>query len=116
MESGLRPPTEESSGDFRSALESRRGHGRKHEKRASVAETAERIRKILSILPHKARQEVSRDFDRLREDPEAAVEAIRNKILIYEDMMELLDNPNTSTDEALRMLDELIPEKPEKAQ
>ena len=59
---------------------------------------------------------MSRDFDRLREDPEAVVEAIRNKILIYEDMMELLDNPNVSTDEALSMLDDLIPEKPEKVQ
>jgi hypothetical protein len=107
-----RPPNEASSGDFRSTLGSMRGRGQKYDKRPSVAETFESLRKIMSILPEPARQEIGRDIANINKDPAAVVELIRSKIEAYRHIIDLLDNP-ISTDEALAELNKLVPPKSE---
>lgn len=112
-ESFHHPPTPESSGDFQSSLRGRQGRGERREKRASVAETFDRIREIMSILPEPAKEEIGRDIAGIRQSPEAAVELIRSKIEAYRGIIDMLDN-SISTDRALAELQKLVPPKPEK--
>lgn len=110
-----RPPSEETSGDFRSSLATKQGHGSRQEKRTSVAETFGRIQQIVNILPEDAKHEFGRKIELIRQDPERAVELLRNIIEAYRGVIDMLDN-RISTDEALAELGKLVPPKPEKVQ
>lgn len=104
------PPNQEASGDFRSSLAGAPGHGTRREKRPSVAETLEKIQEIMRILPESAKQEIGRDIAHIRQNPEAAIKLISDKIRAYREIIDMLDNP-ISTDEALQKLEKLIPER-----
>jgi len=74
-----------------------------------MVEYLKRIQKILSILPEDSKQRIALELGQIRKDPEKAVEIIRNEIELKRQIIDMLDHPEISTEEALRELDKLIP-------
>ena len=99
---------EEPRSDIRSSLAGKGGRGSEHEKRASIAEVLTKLRDILDILPHNSKIKIGNQVEQIRKNPERAIEIIRNEIEAQREIINLLDN-DISTDEALDMLDELLP-------
>jgi hypothetical protein len=96
--------------EIRSSLGKMEGHGSMREKRASVVEVYAKLKNIIGILPEESKKKLAREADMIRNDPEKAVEIIRNEIEAQQSIIDLLDN-SISTEEALRQLDELLPKE-----
>jgi len=96
--------------EIRSSLAGKGGHGSSHEKRASVAESLGKLRQIINILPEDSKRRIGNRVEYIRENPEEAIEVIRNEIEAQREIINMLDN-DISTDEALDMLDKILPKK-----
>ncbi len=94
--------------EMHSSLGRAGGHGSMREKRGSVAEVYGRLAMIINLLPHDSKRRLGNQVEMIRKDPERTIEIIRNEIEAQRAILDLLDNP-VSTDEALAMLDELLP-------
>jgi hypothetical protein len=66
------------------------------------------IRHTFIILPHDSKVRIGNQVEQIRKNPEATIEIIRKEIEANQALIDLLDN-DISTEEALDMLDELIP-------
>jgi hypothetical protein len=101
---------EEPRAEIRSSLAGKGGHGSEREKRASVAEVLGKLKDIIAILPEDSKRRIGNQVEYIRKNPEQAVEIIRKEIEAQREIINLLDNDIT-TDEALDMLDGLLPKE-----
>jgi hypothetical protein len=96
--------------EIHTSLSGKGSHGSMREKRGSIAAIGEKLKVIMALLPHESQRKIANQVEFIRKDPEKAIEVIRNEVEAQREILDLLDNP-ISTDEALEMLDEIVPKE-----